>query len=312
MKNEDKQKKSGSKKDTGFGLAVWIVVIIILVIFFIVQSPKVASNLKETDFFNKVFGKSNPEFVENAEVKPENAGQKNDVIPEKESVSSYPEKKSAETVKAESTVKAQNELAKKQQEEAAAEKEKTASEKEKNASAKTTETSGTSSSSESAKEEKSAASNSSVKDKVVVAPEKPAVMNLKLYFVAITGGGSFTRKEVTRSMKKSDSPLMDAINAIIEGPNVDEEKSGCRSLISEGTRLIGASVKNGVATLNFNDNFEFNALGNEGIVWQLQQIVFTATAFPTVESVQILISGERRDFIGEGTYVAKPLNRNSF
>lgn len=312
MKNEDKQKKSGSKKDTGFGLAVWIVVIIILVIFFIVQSPKVASNLKETDFFNKVFGKSNPEFVENAEVKPENAGQKNDVIPEKESVSSYPEKKSTETVKAESTVKAQNELAKKQQEEAAAEKEKTASEKEKNASAKTTETSGTSSSSESAKEEKSAASNSSVKDKVVVAPEKPAVMNLKLYFVAITGGGSFTRKEVTRSMKKSDSPLMDAINAIIEGPNVDEEKSGCRSLISEGTRLIGASVKNGVATLNFNDNFEFNALGNEGIVWQLQQIVFTATAFPTVESVQILISGERRDFIGEGTYVAKPLNRNSF
>lgn len=312
MKNEDKQKKSGSKKDTGFGLAVWIVVIIILVIFFIVQSPKVASNLKETDFFNKVFGKSNPEFVENAEVKPENAGQKNDVIPEKESVSSYPEKKSAETVKVESTVKAQNELAKKQQEEAAAEKEKTASEKEKNASAKTTETSGTSSSSESAKEEKSAASNSSVKDKVVVAPEKPAVMNLKLYFVAITGGGSFTRKEVTRSMKKSDSPLMDAINAIIEGPNVDEEKSGCRSLISEGTRLIGASVKNGIATLNFNDNFEFNALGNEGIVWQLQQIVFTATAFPTVESVQILISGERRDFIGEGTYVAKPLNRNSF
>ena len=311
MKNEDKQKKSGSKKDTGFGLAVWIVVIIILVIFFIVQSPKVASNLKETDFFNKVFGKSNPEFVENAEVKPENAGQKNDVIPEKESVSSYPEKKSTETVKAESTVKAQNELAKKQQEEAAAEKEKTASEKEKNASAKTTETSGMSSS-ESAKEEKSAASNSSVKDKVVVAPEKPAVMNLKLYFVAITGGGSFTRKEVTRSMKKSDSPLMDAINAIIEGPNVDEEKSGCRSLISEGTRLIGASVKNGVATLNFNDNFEFNALGNEGIVWQLQQIVFTATAFPTVESVQILISGERRDFIGEGTYVAKPLNRNSF
>ena len=312
MKNEDKQKKSGSKKDTGFGLAVWIVVIIILVIFFIVQSPKVASNLKETDFFNKVFGKSNPEFVENAEVKPENAGQKNDVIPEKESVSSYPEKKSAETVKAESTVKAQNELAKKQQEEAAAEKEKTASEKEKTASAKTTETSGSSSSSESAKEEKSAASNSSVKDKVVVAPEKPAVMNLKLYFVAITGGGSFTRKEVTRSMKKSDSPLMDAINAIIEGPNVDEEKSGCRSLISEGTRLIGASVKNGVATLNFNDNFEFNALGNEGIVWQLQQIVFTATAFPTVESVQILISGEHRDFIGEGTYVAKPLNRNSF
>lgn len=140
-----------------------------------------------------------------------------------------------------------------------------------------------------------------------------ATMNIKLYFMIITSNGTVNRREVVRTMKKSDSPLMDAVNALIEGPNSTEADSGCRTLLSDGTRLLGASVRNGVATLNFSSEFEFNRYGIEGLRGQLQQIVYTATAFQTVESVQFLIDGEKKEYLGsEGVWIGTPLRRSSF
>lgn len=140
-----------------------------------------------------------------------------------------------------------------------------------------------------------------------------STMNIKLFFMAINSDGSVSRKEVLRQMKKSSSPLVDSINALIAGPSVEEETSGCRTLVSNGTQLIGASVSNSVATLNFSGEFEFNQFGIEGTRGQLQQIVYTATAFPTVESVQFLIDGEKRDYLGsEGVWIGAPLSRDNF
>ena len=85
------------------------------------------------------------------------------------------------------------------------------------------------------------------------------------------------------------------------------------NLIPSGTRLIGASVKNGVATLNFNENFEFNSYGIEGCMAQLMQIVYTAREFSTVKSVQFLVEGEKKDYLGtEGQWIGSPLSRASF
>ncbi|MCR5763419.1 MAG: GerMN domain-containing protein [Treponema sp.] len=138
-------------------------------------------------------------------------------------------------------------------------------------------------------------------------------MNIKLFFMAINSDGSVSRKEVSRQMKKTSSPLVDSINALISGPSVEEEAAGCRTLVSNGTQLIGASIANNVATLNFSGEFEFNQFGIEGTRGQLQQIVYTATAFPTVESVQFLIDGEKRDYLGsEGVWIGTPLSRDNF
>ena len=138
-------------------------------------------------------------------------------------------------------------------------------------------------------------------------------MNIKLFFMAINSDGSVVRHEVVRAMPKTRRPLVDAINAIIEGPNEDEEREGCRTLVSDGTKLISASVSNGVASLNFSTEFEFNQYGIEGTRGQLQQIVYTATAFPTVESVQFLIEGEKHEYLGsEGVWIGTPLSRSSF
>ena len=57
----------------------------------------------------------------------------------------------------------------------------------------------------------------------------------------------------------------------------------------------------------------YNRFGIEGYAGQLKQVVYTATTFPTVQDVQILIEGETRDYLGgEGVFIGRPLSRNSF
>ena len=131
-------------------------------------------------------------------------------------------------------------------------------------------------------------------------------MQLHLYFMKILDDGTCVKKDVVRTMPKSDGPLVDSINALIAGPASPDEKN----FIPAGTRLLGASVKDGVAILNFSEEFEFNKYGIEGLKYQLQQVIWTATSFPTVKSVQFLINGEKRDYLSEGIYIWAPMTRS--
>lgn len=286
----EKSEKSKSNKKSGIGLALWCLAALILIVLFLVERDKIVSNLKEADFFDSVFGKT-PTFIEEHEGVSQSETDKNDVEPLKIIVDEKPkEEKKAPVV--EKKTEEKNVAGKDKEEKPAAEKpavEKTKAEKE------------------------DVKKKAEEKAKEVEKKTEVARMNLKLFFIEIGSDGSVNRKEFTRSMKKSDSPLVDAINALITGPNAEEGKNGCRSFIPEGTRLTGASVKNGIATLNFSEEFEFNQFGVEGTLAQLQQVVFTATAFPTVNSVQILIEGERIEYLGsEGVWIGTPLTRSNF
>ena len=42
------------------------------------------------------------------------------------------------------------------------------------------------------------------------------------------------------------------------------------------------------------------------------QVVYTATAFSNIDSVQFLIEGAKQDYLGEGVYVGAPLPRSIF
>jgi len=140
-----------------------------------------------------------------------------------------------------------------------------------------------------------------------------ALREASLCFIVVDSDGTISRRIVKRSLAKSDSPMTDAINALLAGPLPSEQSKDCMTLIPSGTKLLGASVKDGVAVLNFNENFEFNSVGVEGYIAQLMQIVYTATEFPTVKSVQFLIEGKRKDYLGsEGQWIGSPLSRSSF
>ena len=145
------------------------------------------------------------------------------------------------------------------------------------------------------------------------APAAPSQIKQYLFFIQIDGDGSILRKESVRTIPKTTTPLTAAITALLEGPNLDEIEKGYISLIPQGTKLLGASVKNGTATINFSDSFRYNQYGVEGYYGQLMQIVYTATAFSNIDNVQFLIEGENMDYLGlEGVYIGAPLSIASF
>ncbi len=329
-KNRDESKKSsGRGKNTSLlGWGLWLLAAIVLIIIFVANQKKITSNLKATGFFDRLFGKT-PAFVENAEIT--ETHEKNDVdafssdiqISVTEAGSNYADESGSSSgvsyYNGASTNHREDD-----EEEYTYERE---GEEIEQAYSFGIEGDGSSVSdiynsdditllSHQASPKPTPASQT---DAVTTAPvlsplEDPqAIMNLKLYFFSLTPDGTLLRNEVVRKMKKSDTPLTDAINALIDGPTQAESNLyGCQTLVSSGTRLLGSSIKNGVATLNFSEQFEFNQYGIEGIMGELQQVVFTATAFSSVQSVQFLIEGAHRDFLGEGVKIGVPLTRNSF
>ena len=138
-------------------------------------------------------------------------------------------------------------------------------------------------------------------------------MTVSLYFISIADDGTISRKEVKRTIPTSDSPIADALAALIAGPTESEMKAKLMSLIPSGTKIRGINVRGGLATVDFNDSFNYNHYGVEGYAAQLKQVVYTATSFPQIQSVQIMIDGKIHDYLGsEGVFIGKPLSRNSF
>ena len=288
----DKKNNKEGKKNTGFALACWICVALFLFILFLIKKDTILSNLKNTDFFGRVFGKT-PEFVTQHEdttpasinnddsdviqvdVKPD-ASSDHDQKPE-EPVTP------AETETKNSTTEQPNE--KKTDvpivPDVSSQTKKTESKKQKNETKKTS----------------------------------PEILttSAQLCFVIIDSDGAVSRQIVTRRIPKSDAPLTDAVKALLSGPTQDEKAKNCMTLIPPGTKLLGATVKNGIATLNFSEEFEYNKVGVEGYIAQLMQVVYTATSFSTVNSVQFIVEGQREDYLGsEGEWIGSPLSRSSF
>lgn len=278
---------SKKTKRNKFFAALWLLLFLILVIVFLVKKDDFIANLKSTNFFEKVTG-STPEFIQNYEVK-EKPNKTNGLL----EVEEIPAPGKAE-------IQTQGILDSKQEQKDFAETSETEEfEYEEDVTVPPPQT------------------EKPVEEIVAPKTEKPKpaqTMNVKLFFVQVDSDGNVNRKNVTRAIAKNDSPLTSTIRALVEGP-LETEKN-CMSLIPEGTRLLGASVRDGIAALNFSEEFEFNTIGAEGYRAQLMQIVFTATEFATVESVQFLIEGKHKDYIGSGEdvwmWIGSPYTRSSF
>lgn len=135
---------------------------------------------------------------------------------------------------------------------------------------------------------------------------------VSLYFIKVEEDGTIVRREVKRTIEVSDSPLTDALNALLRGPGPDELANNLISLIPPGTKLLSVQVRGSTAIINVSEEFMYNRYGVEGYAGQLKQIVYTATSFSTVKDVQILIEGQRYEYLGgEGVYIGKPISRSS-
>ena len=146
----------------------------------------------------------------------------------------------------------------------------------------------------------------------------PETRERGIYLVLVGNDGTeLLLTRVGRTMTASSTPLRDSLDALLSGPTDEEASLGKASFIPGGARLISAWVEgHGVgnerydtAYINFSDDFRYNTMGSEGLRLQLMQVVWTATEFANVRDVQILIEGNRVDFLHEGVATGSPIGR---
>ena len=141
-------------------------------------------------------------------------------------------------------------------------------------------------------------------------PVPPETRERGIYLVRIEDDGAVLHlARVARNLGDSGSPLTDTLNALLAGPTPEEAALGFVSFIPPDVRLISARVELGTAFVNFNEDFRYNTRGSEGFTQQVRQVVWTATEFPNVGEVQILIGGSRVEFLHHGVGIGSPISR---
>lgn len=271
------QRKTKKKNSSNTGIIFWLIFAIIIVICFFVAKGKIANVLKETNFFNEVVGTEPTVITElvNTHADEQTTDSKNDPIIQLQ-LPEEVEQDEADLIERSEAIKQAEEKI----------------EKSKN-------------------QEKSEKPVQTTSVKPIETPVQK--MKLILCYVMIDSDGAVIRKEVIKEVTKNSSPLTTAINTLLSGPTSEEADKGYKSLIPEGTKLLGARVANKTATLNFSESFSFNKYGVQGYLGQLMQIVYTATSFSTIDNVQFLIEGQKLEYLGgEGVWIGSPLSRISF
>lgn len=132
----------------------------------------------------------------------------------------------------------------------------------------------------------------------------------RLFFIKVDDDGEITLESVFKSIYVGKTPLTKSIERLLIGPDTQDINMGLLTLIPEDAKLISINIKDRVAYINFNEMFRFNPLGVEGYIAQIKQVVYTATEYDSVDSVQILIDGAIQEYLGpEGVYIGRPISR---
>ena len=132
---------------------------------------------------------------------------------------------------------------------------------------------------------------------------------VRVYFYLGGEPGSAGLVPVPREVADED-PIEAALNALLAGPTTDE--AGPRTITSAipvGSRLLGLTVADGIATADLSIEFESGG-GSASMFIRLGQVVFTLTQFPSVQSVVFKIEGRPVTvFSAEGIVLDGPQGR---
>ena len=111
----------------------------------------------------------------------------------------------------------------------------------------------------------------------------------------------------------TEEKIRESMRELLAGPSETEEEKGITSAMPEGAELLNILIRDGVAYLDFSAVIQEGG-GSLLMIERLAQIVYTATHFPGVDSVRLLIEGDMIEyFSGEGiTEVARPMGRDNF
>jgi spore germination protein GerM len=133
-----------------------------------------------------------------------------------------------------------------------------------------------------------------------VAPNAKA----KVFFIAAATGRP---DRLQTTLRPVDANLQSVIRELLKGPAPDEAKS-ILTAIPLDTQLVTTPTQSpeGAVEINLNDTF-FIAKGDQ-LVRAVAQLVYTASAIPSVTQVRILVNGSPRDWPrADGSRVSRAL-----
>jgi spore germination protein GerM len=138
---------------------------------------------------------------------------------------------------------------------------------------------------------------------------RPQAMRVTVYFVG-SADNSGTLVPVDRVVRGrgAEVGLRGAIESLLAGPTAEERARGAMTEIPAGVRLLGLSVRDGIAVIDLTDAVTSGG-GSSSMQGRVWQIVYTGTQLG-VRQVRILINGaERQALGGEGVLIDRPIGR---
>ena len=137
-------------------------------------------------------------------------------------------------------------------------------------------------------------------------------MLVRAYYVLDGPSGVEGLVPTLRVVPKSTGVARSAMNALLDPDAVLARYSQLSTGIPSGTKLLGITIKNGVATVDFSSEFESGG-GSASAAYRLGQVTYTLTQFPTVRAVLFQVEGRTVTTFGsEGIVLDGPQSRKDF
>jgi hypothetical protein len=136
---------------------------------------------------------------------------------------------------------------------------------------------------------------------------------VRAYFILAGEPGSEGLVPYLFEVPKTQAIATAAMHALLAGSTV--ERDGFQAIstaIPPGTKLLGLTIANGVATIDLSGEFAGGG-GTASSQFRLAQVVYTLTQFPTVDSVLFKVDGSVVTVFGsEGIVLDGPVGRSDY
>ncbi len=146
------------------------------------------------------------------------------------------------------------------------------------------------------------------------APSAAATTTVRAYFFLGSFTGNAGLAPVLREVPKTSAVGAAAMTQLLAGltePEVDA-RPAFYTTVPEGTRFLGLTIQNGVATVNLSKEFGSGG-GSASVLGRLAQVVYTLTQFPTITGVRFQLDGQAvTTFSGEGIVLDHPVGRADY
>ena len=137
-------------------------------------------------------------------------------------------------------------------------------------------------------------------------------MIVRAYYVLDGAAGVEGLVPTLRVVPKTSGVARAAMGALLDPEQVLDQYGQLSTAIPSGSKLLGISIKNGVATVDMSSEFESGG-GSASAKFRLGQVAYTLTQFSTVRAVLFQVEGRTVTTFGsEGIVLDGPQSRKDF